>query len=59
MKTKTTKLVGTTKDSIVSLYATKNKVRDFDLSIEDRKRNDVNHIGIEIHEENEERKSGN
>lgn len=57
MKNKSTKLVGQAKDSLIALYVTENKARDFDGPLEDRKRDDVNHIGIEIRED-EEHKAG-
>lgn len=46
-------LVGTAKDAILSLYVTRNRLREFDKSSEERKREDVNHIGIEIRDREE------
>ena len=46
-------LVGTAKDAILSMYVTRNKIRDFDKTSEERKREDVNHIGIEIRDREE------
>ena len=56
MKSKSSKIIGQTKDSVLAIYVTKNKLREFDLGAEERKREDINHIGIEIREEDEERK---
>ena len=58
IKSKSSKIIGQTKDSVLAINVTRNKVREFDIGAEERKREDMNHIGIEIREENEERKGG-
>jgi hypothetical protein len=51
IKTKSSKIIGSTKDSVLAIYVSKNKIREFDMNVEERKREDMNHIGIEIREE--------
>ena len=51
MKHKTATLVGTAKDSVLSFFVTKNKIRDFDKGVEKRHHAEVNHIGLEVKEE--------
>lgn len=41
------------------MYVTKNKIRDFDKTAEERKREDVNHIGIEIRDKEENKGNPN
>ncbi len=53
MTNKSQKIIGQTRDSVLATFVTKNKIRDFDKNVEDRKRDDVNHIGIEIREDEE------
>jgi hypothetical protein len=42
----------------LSLYVTKNKVREFDKSLEEIKKEELNHIGIEIREREGEEVKG-
>ena len=51
MRKKSATLVGTARDAIMALYVTRNEVRQYDLGIPERRRSDVEHIGLEIHEE--------
>ena len=46
IRRKATQLVGTAKDAILALYVTKNQIRDFDKSVDDRKKEELNNIGI-------------
>lgn len=46
-------MVGTAKDAILSLFVTRNRMREFDKTSEERKREDTNHIGIEIRDREE------
>jgi hypothetical protein len=46
IRRKTASLIGTTKDAILAIYVTKNKIREMDKSPEERKKEELNHIGI-------------
>lgn len=48
MKKKTATLVGIARDAILALFVTRNTIRDFDKSVEVKRRDDKSHIGIEI-----------
>ena len=51
---KTASLVGTTKDAVLALYVTRNRIREFDKSLDNNKKRDISHIGIEINDKHDE-----
>jgi hypothetical protein len=51
IRRKTASLIGTAKDAILAIYVTKNKIREMDKSPEERKKEELNHIGIQIKSE--------
>lgn len=57
IKSKNSKIVGETRDSVLAIYVTYKKTRDFDKGVEDNKKDDIHHIGLDILEVDEERKS--
>lgn len=52
MNKKSSSLIGSTRDSVLALCTTNNKIREFDKE-EEKKKDEINHLGIEIKEDEE------